>query len=212
MHASSRVRRQAWILLHIALRGLVASRAKSLIVGGIVLFGTALAVVGSSLVDGVDSGMMRSIQGSLAGHIQVYDARSRDALALYGGTMGESDLEPIEDFSRVARTLGAVPNVKAVVPLAIDVATIVMGNALDQALERLRADVRRGADALGASRCPGSPSTTGAYAAHLAHARLMVSLIGDEVSQARRVADEGATDAAERERRRGGGGRGRAAG
>jgi len=145
---------------------------------------------------------MRSIQGSLAGHIQVYDARSRDALALYGGTMGESDLEPIEDFSRVARTLGAVPNVKAVVPLAIDVATIVMGNALDQALERLRADVRRCADDLGASRCPGSPSTTGAYAAHLAHARLMVSLIGDEVSQARRVADEGATDAAERERRR----------
>ncbi len=135
--------RQAGILLQIAFRNLLASRAKSLIVGGIILFGAVLVVVGSSLLDSIDSGMRQSIQGSLGGHIQVYDARSRDDLALYGGMMGESDIEPIEDFSRLKRTLESVPNVKTVVPMGIDVAFVAMGNLFDVALERLRGDVRR---------------------------------------------------------------------
>ena len=78
------------VLLQIAFRNLFASRAKTFIVGGIILFGALLVVVGSSLVDTVDRGMRGSIQGSLAGQLQVYSARSKDDLALYGGMMGSS--------------------------------------------------------------------------------------------------------------------------
>jgi len=191
---------RAGILARIASRNLLAGRAKSLIVGGIILFGTALVVVGSSLVDGVDAGMRRSIQGSLGGHIQVYDARSKDDLALYGGAMGEPDLQPIEDFSRLARTLRSVPDVKAIVPMAIDVATIAMGSPFDLALERLRSDVRRCDGAPEAGRCSRSSGSGEEYRAHRAQVRRMVSLLADELSQARRIAAEGAADSAGRER------------
>ena len=128
----------AGVLAQIALRNLFASRAKTLIVGGIMLFGAVLVVVGSSLVDSVDRGMRGSIQGSLAGHLQVYSARSKDDLALYGGMMGESQLEPIEDFAALKRVLTRVPNVKSVVPMGIDQAMVATGNEFDVALERLR--------------------------------------------------------------------------
>src|SRR5919205_3188367 len=96
-------RAKAKVVLRIAFRNLVASRGKTLIIGGIILLGTVLVVVGSSLLDSVDRGMRSSIQGSLGGHLQVYEARSEDELALYGGMMGDSDLEPMEDFAQVKR-------------------------------------------------------------------------------------------------------------
>jgi ABC-type lipoprotein release transport system permease subunit len=205
--------RQAGILLQIAFRNLLASRAKSLIVGGIILFGAVLVVVGSSLLDSIDSGMRRSIQGSLGGHIQVYDARSRDDLALYGGMMGESDLEPIEDFSRLKRTLESVPNVKTVVPMGVDVAFVAMGNLFDVALERLRGDVRRctaesaGRPAApswaGRGPCAGSVDLEAQYEAHKAHVRRMATLLRDDLAQARVIANESGRDAADRARNRG---------
>jgi ABC-type lipoprotein release transport system permease subunit len=171
------------VLLQIAFRNLFASRAKTLIVGGIILFGAALVVVGSSLVDSIDSGMKRSIQASLGGHVQVFDARSKDDLALYGGMMGESDLEPIEDFAALKKTLLSVPNVKRVVPMGIDQAMVSMGNLFDQALERLRADVRR--------RLAGSgpPPPDPEYEAHKAHVRRMASLLEQELAGAREIID-----------------------
>ena len=36
-------------------------------------------------MDSIDPGMSRSIQGSVAGHIQVYDAQSKDQLAVTAG-------------------------------------------------------------------------------------------------------------------------------
>src|SRR5512146_2045288 len=93
------------VLVQIAFRNLFASRAKTFIVGGIILFGALLVVVGSSLLESVDTGMRGSIQGSLAGHLQVYSARSKDDLALYGGMMGESQLHPIDDFAVLKRVL-----------------------------------------------------------------------------------------------------------
>ncbi len=213
--------RQSDILLRIAFRNLFASRAKSLIVGAIILFGAVLVVVGSSLLDSIDSGMRRSIQGSLGGHIQVYDARSKDDLALYGGQMmGESDLEPIESFSRLKRTLESVPNVKMVVPMGIDVAFVAMGNLFDVALERLRDDVRRCAGTAGSNPlpapltpvrgesdprgpCAGSVDLEAQYEGHKAHVRRMATLLRDDRVHARAViADESDTNAADWARNR----------
>jgi ABC-type lipoprotein release transport system permease subunit len=174
----------AGVLLQIAFRNLFASKTKTLILGGIILFGAMLVVVGSSLLDTVDRGMRGSIQGSLAGQLQIYSARSRDDLALYGGMMGESQLEPIEDFAALKRVVEAVPNVKSVVPMGIDQAMIASGNEFDVALEKLRADVRQrliGDEAAGlAAR----------YDAHKAHVRRMVSLLRAELAQARAIVDD----------------------
>jgi ABC-type lipoprotein release transport system permease subunit len=185
----------ARVLLAIAFRNLFASRAKSLIVGGIVLAGAVVVVVGSAMVDSIDSGMGKSVQGSLGGQLQVYSARSKEDLSLYGKPGGDqSQLEPIEDFAALKRVIAAVPNVRAVVPMAMDVATLTAGNGLDAALETLRADVReraRGAsDAALASR----------YEAHKAHVRRLVALLQDDLKGSSPVLD--APDGEERERQR----------
>jgi len=180
--ASSRVR-QGRILVEMAMRNLVASRVRTLVVGGIVALGVIVVVLGSSLLDSIDAGMTRSIQGSLGGHIQLYNARSRDPLALYGGTMGESVLEPIEDFARLKGAALTVPGVKLVVPMGIDQAMVSMGNVFDVALERLRADVRRRQE-------QGAPGEDPEYEAHKAHLRRMATLLQLELRQAREIADE----------------------
>ena len=185
---------QAGLVVRLGLRNLAASRAKTLIIGGIILLGAALVVVGSSLLESVDRGMRSSIQGSLGGHLQVYDARSKDELALYGGMMGEPQLEPIEDFSKVKAALVNVPNVAKVVPMGIDQAMVSIGNQFDVALERLRADVRvrpaGGAD----------PAIERRYQARKAHLRRMVGILRDDLAQARQIADLQGRDAAERRR------------
>ena len=172
------------VLLRIAGRNLLAGRARTFIIGGIVLVGSMLVVAGSSFVDSVDRGMRSSIQGSLGGHLQVYSARSKDQLALYGGMMGESRLEPLEDFSRVKEVLGKVPNVRTVVPMGIDQALVAMGNQFDVQLERLRADARR----LQAGEK--DPELLRAYQAKKSHVRRMVQLLRDELRQARAIADD----------------------
>ncbi len=183
----------AGVLLQIAHRNLFASRARSLIVGGIVLVGAILVVVGSSLLESVDRGMRGSIQGSLAGQLQVYSARSKDELALYGGMLGESQLAPIEVFAAVKRVVAAVPNVRSVVPMGIDQAMVATGNEFDRALEGLREDVRR--------RAAGDPdpALAAAYEAHKAHVRRMATLLEEELAQARRID----SDKVREERRRG---------
>ena len=179
---SSRVR-QGRILLEMAMRNLVASRVRTLVVGGIVALGVVVVVLGSSLLDSIDLGMTRSIQDSLGGHVQLYNADSRDPLALYGGTMGESVLEPIVDFAGLKAAALSVPGVKQVVPMGIDQAMVSMGNVFDVALEKLRADVRR-------RLTQGIPAEDPEYEAHKAHLRRMATLLQMELRQAREIADE----------------------
>jgi len=174
----------AGVLVQIAFRNLFASKAKTFIVGGIILFGAALVVVGSSLLDTVDRGMRGSVQGSLAGQLQIYSARSKDDLALYGGMMGESQLEPIEDFAAVKRVVEKVPNVNHVIPMGIDQAMVATGNEFDVALERLRADVRKRQDG------DESPELAARYESHKAHVRRMATLLQQELHQARAIVDE----------------------
>ncbi len=78
------------ILLRIAFRNLLASRVRTVIIGLIVLTGSLIVVVGASILDSIDRGMKTSIQGSLGGQLQVFNAASDDQLELYGGLRGES--------------------------------------------------------------------------------------------------------------------------
>jgi len=180
------------ILVRIALRNLLASRVRTTIIGLIVLVGSLLVVLGTSFLSSIDEGMRTSVQGSLGGHLQVYNGASPDPLELYGGLRGESVLEPIEDFSRVKEVLSAVPNVDRVVPMGIDQAMVATGNVIDLVLERLRADVRR----LEAGEA--GPALDASYRAHLAHVRRIVGLLRDDLSHARAIADLSGRDAEER--------------
>ena len=127
------------IIAQIALRNLFASRIKTLIVGGIIAFGAFILVLGTSLLDSVDAAMSRSITGSIAGDIQVYSSDSKETLDVFGGFgPGGNDIAPLTDFAKVRQTVLSVPNVAAVVPMGIDMATVTAGSSVDQVLEQLR--------------------------------------------------------------------------
>ena len=90
----------------IAFRNLLASKLKTVIVGGIIFFGAVLVVVGTSLVDSVVNAMSRSIIGSVSGHIQVYSANSKDKLEVVGSFDFEGgDLEEIDDYAKMRAAL-----------------------------------------------------------------------------------------------------------
>jgi ABC-type lipoprotein release transport system permease subunit len=180
------------ILFRIAFRNLAASRVRTAIIGLIVTLGSLLVVLGLSALSSIDQGMRTSVQGSLGGHLQVYNASSQDSLELYGGLRGESVLTPIEDFSKVKAVLSKVPNVKMIVPMGIDQAMVSTGNVIDIALERLREDVRRLAEG------ERDPALEASYRAHLAHVRRIVTLLKGDLSNARLVADLSGKEAKER--------------
>ncbi|TNF37325.1 MAG: ABC transporter permease [Deltaproteobacteria bacterium] len=127
------------ILFRMAWRNLFNHKAKNTVVGLLMAFGAFLVVVGTSTLASIESAMTRSVTGSVAGHLQVYSDQARDQLALFGGGfMGASDVGTLPDFSQVKTTLLAVDNVKAVVPMGIDVAEFYTQTELDHAIESLR--------------------------------------------------------------------------
>lgn len=128
------------IILTIAVRNLFANFL-NWVIGAIVLVGTLLFVVGSSLINSMDASMSKSITGSYAGHLQVYNGASKDKLSLFGNWT-PPDLEPVVDFSKVRGPLEAIPNVKSVIPMGVSSVSVTYGNTLDQELEKLRGLIR----------------------------------------------------------------------
>ena len=190
----------ARVLLRIAFRNLLASRAKTAIMGGIIGLGSLLVVFGTAVVDSLDAGMARSIQGSLTAHLQLYRKDSPDSLQVFGGMTGPSRLEPMENFETVKRVVSAVPNVKAVVPMGIDRAFVSSGNVMDVALEKLRADAKEiFGEQLGKRAAPAAPpEALQRYQARKAHVRRMISILHEELGHARVLVDVPPAEQAER--------------
>jgi len=174
------------ILVQIALRNLFAGRLKTLIVGGIISLGSFVVVTGASCSSSISEGMAKSIIGSAAGHLQIYSSESKDDLALYGGMMGDPDLKPMPDFSKVKRTVMKVPNVERVVPMGIAQATASSGNQLDFALERLRNAVKK--------RQAGGEVPEAEYAAMKDHVRQMILLQQQDATTVGEMIEERAND------------------
>jgi ABC-type lipoprotein release transport system permease subunit len=86
------------VLVRIALANIFSS-ALNVFVGLVLLFGAALLVIGGSLFTTLDDSLSRSIVDSITGHLQVYAARSKDPLEIYGKVDGSDvNLAPIDDF------------------------------------------------------------------------------------------------------------------
>src|SRR5499433_1683156 len=130
------------MLLRIAFRNLFRSRI-NLLIGAVILGGTFLVVVGGALLNSVISSMSRSIIGSVAGHIQVYSAASKEQFAIWPMGGNDPDISPMLDWEKTQRLLESVPNVKAVIPMGINAALITSGNTVDVTLEELRSVVRQ---------------------------------------------------------------------
>jgi ABC-type lipoprotein release transport system permease subunit len=124
------------VLLQIAFRNLFASFL-NIVIGVVILVGTFLFVLGGSLLGSIDSSMSRSITGSVAGNIQVYSDKSKDELALFGNWT-TPDLTVIPDFSKVKSSLMGIDNIKAVIPMGSNGASITYGNTIDVTLDKLR--------------------------------------------------------------------------
>jgi ABC-type lipoprotein release transport system permease subunit len=183
------------VVAQMAFRNLFASRLKTIIVGGIIFFGGLLVVAGNSLLDSVVAAMSRSVIGSVAGHIQVYNANSKDKLEVMGRmVMGDPDLTQLDDFSKVRASLLNVPNVKSVVPMGISGALVTSGNTIDLALEKLRNAVKaEKATTTDAERARAREQVE----SEKGHVRQIVSVLQGDLKNAKVVLDEKAIDPAD---------------
>ncbi|HLK90771.1 MAG TPA: FtsX-like permease family protein [Polyangia bacterium] len=180
------------VVAQMAFRNLFASRLKTVIVGGIIFFGGLLVVAGNSMLDSVVAAMSRSVIGSVAGHIQVYNATSKDKLEVMGRMMmGDPDLTQLDDFSKVRASLLKVPNVKSVVPMGISGALVTSGNTIDLALEKLRNAVKaEKAATTDADRTKARERVE----SEKGHVRQIVSVLQGDLKNAKAVLDEKAID------------------
>lgn len=185
------------VVAQMAFRNLFASRLKTIIVGGIIFFGGLLVVVGNSLLESVVASMSRSVIGSVAGHIQVYNAKSKDPLQVMGRMMmGDPDLTQLDDFSKVRASLLKVPNVKSVVPMGISGALVTSGNTIDLALEKLRNAVK--AEQAAKTDAERAKARTDVES-EKGHVRQIVSVLQGDQKNAKAVLDEKAIDPADAE-------------
>ncbi|MGF1508751.1 MAG: ABC transporter permease [Myxococcota bacterium] len=137
--------RKAGLVLALALRNLVGHRQRSVLVGSILALGTALVLVGLSLLDSIERSMSASITESLAGQLQVYSSEGRDELSLFGGgLMGSDDIGRVDHIDDATRVILDVPGVEAVVPMGLDFAAISNPGVMDAALQELRSAVYEG--------------------------------------------------------------------
>lgn len=126
------------ILVRISIANIFSS-ALNVFVGLVLLFGAALLVVGGSLFTTLDDSLSKSIVDSITGHLQLYAARSKDPLEIYGKVDGSDvNLAPIDDFKALKAKLLTLPNVEKVVPMGGATALVSGGNTVDVTLEKLR--------------------------------------------------------------------------
>lgn len=124
-------------LLGIALRNLLASKIKTVVVGGILTFGTVLVLLGASLLTTLDISMAESLVGSIAGHMQISSAKGKDKLVLFPSPIDGTEIGQLENFPALRDKIEALPEVRAVVPMGMDVAFVFGGNLLDVKLAEL---------------------------------------------------------------------------
>lgn len=134
------------ILFRIALRNIFATKARTLIIGALILFGTILLVLGTSLLTTLEGTMARSIIGSVAGHLQIFNEGARDGVDFFSPPVGTPDMGIIEDFPKVKSALESLKEVDAIVPMGNDFAMVFSGNVMDIKLSQLRKAVQAGDD------------------------------------------------------------------
>ena len=119
------------VVWRIALRNLQEHRAKSLIVGTIILIGTFVLVVGNSLMDSAAAGIRRSFIDNFTGHLVL--AGVTDApVSLFGVRTTDflnSRTPRLDGYERLLQAVAEHPDVAAWSPQASDSATVNLAGA-----------------------------------------------------------------------------------
>jgi ABC-type lipoprotein release transport system permease subunit len=179
---------QAAVLFRIALANIFSSML-NLFVGLVLLLGSALLVIGGSLFTTLDEALSKSIIGSITGHLQVYSARSKDPLEVYGKVDGsDSQLSPLEDFKALKQMLLSLPNVERVVPMGTATSMLSSGNTIDVTLERLRTLIRDGHSLAPEDAARQKASLVG-------HVRNMVAILNKDLEREKELTDDKDLDA-----------------
>ncbi len=135
----------AALVFQIAFRNLWLYRFRTIVIAFILGSGAFLAIVGLSLLTDVESSMRSSITESIAGHLQVYSAKAKDELALFGNAfMGRAELDSISDYSAVQKLVLQNSNVDAFIPMGLDMAMLGRGNEMDDSIDALRSALKLG--------------------------------------------------------------------
>ncbi|MCC7072016.1 MAG: ABC transporter permease [Deltaproteobacteria bacterium] len=131
------------LLLQLGVQSLLAHRTKSLIVGGLLAFGTFLVVTSLAVLDSVTRATRASLVESIAGDVQIYSKDAKDSLALLGGIgFGTEDIGEIDSYGPVRDAVLKVDNVAGVVPMGIANAAVASPGDLDRTLNALREAVK----------------------------------------------------------------------
>lgn len=134
------------MIAKIALRNVFLHRLRTLIAGSILIFGSLLAILGNSLVDGVAGGMKNSVTQSITGDIQIFSDTAKEKLSVFGNMDGSvSDVGHVKNYSAIEKALMNVPGVAAVVPMGTSGAMFSPGNLMDTATEKLRSSYKANA-------------------------------------------------------------------
>ena len=132
------------LLIRIAVRNILATPVRTLIIGVLVVFGTVLVVVGGSLLSTLDGTMAKSVVGSVSGHLQIHSADARDKLDLFNPPSGTPDLGHLEDYTAIKEIVMGVEGVEAVIPMGTDLAMVYSGNILDIRIAELKEALEAG--------------------------------------------------------------------
>lgn len=185
---------QLAMLIRMAWANLLASRI-NVVIGLLILGGTLVFVFLGSLVSSLNASMARSVVGSVAGNIQIYSAKSKDDVALYGNMGGEPDLTAMTTFPAIKEALEKHPNVKTVVPMGVSGAVITPGNVVDRSLERLRALYRaKQGDAIGALKDVPAEELPQRIAAQKDHVRQIIKVLNADAQKAAAILSDKAID------------------
>ena len=131
------------VVWRIAFRNLLEHRAKSLIVGIIILLGTFVLVVGNSLMDSADAGIRRSFIDNFTGHLVL--AGVTDApVSLFGVTSTDflnARTPRLDGYEQIRQAVAEHPDVVAWSAQATDSASVSLagadGTSLGESFARL---------------------------------------------------------------------------
>ena len=131
------------VVWRIAIRNLQEHRAKSLIVGTIILIGTFVLVVGNSLMDSAAAGIRRSFIDNFTGHLVL--AGVTDApVSLFGVRTTDflnTRTPRLDGYGRLLEAVAGHPDVAAWSPQASDAATVNLaaedGTSIGESFSRL---------------------------------------------------------------------------
>ncbi|MBL8968145.1 MAG: ABC transporter permease [Spirochaetaceae bacterium] len=108
------------VLWRIAFRNIWEHKAKSFIIGSLIVLGVVVIVLGNSLIDSSQAGIRKSFIESFTGDVMVHGP-SESAVSIFGleSADGEMEVPTIPSYEKVLETVKAEPGVAAATSMAV---------------------------------------------------------------------------------------------